>query len=186
MLSITIPKITVFDNKKQIFYYVEKDTTIQLEHSLISLQKWEARWHKAFLKKGQKTTEEVLDYIRCMCVTPNVKDDVFYCIPPQEMERIYEYLKDPMSATYIQKNNTSQVSIGHSRDVVTAEVIYYWMITLGIPTEYRKWHLNQLLTLIEVINLKNAPRKKKQNRQALLKEFQSINEQNKKLYNTSG
>ena len=189
MISITIPKREVYDNRKEIFYRVDRDITIQLEHSLISLQKWESKWHKPFLDKNEKSLEETIDYIRCMCLTPNVKDDVFYCILPNEMNRVSEYIEDPMTATWFAEDRIKQQNQRRRKnEIVTAEIIYYWMITLNIPNEYRKWHLNQLLTLIRVINAKNletAPGKKK-NKKQLLQEYREINERNKKLFNTEG
>lgn len=183
MLTITVKKGEAFDRNNEIFYRVEKDITIQLEHSLISLQKWESRWHKPFLSKESKTEEETIDYIRCMCITPNVKDDVFYCIPINELKRISEYIDDPMTATWFKETGPKMAKA--KKEVVTAEIIYYWMISLNIPTEFRKWHLNQLLTLIKVINIKNTP-KKKRSRREILEEHRLINEANKKRYGTKG
>lgn len=184
MISITVPKSEVFDNANQVFRRVTKETTIQLEHSLISLQKWEAKWHVPFLTKNEKTLEQTVDYIRCMCLTSNVKDDVFYCIPRSEMERIADYIKDPMTATTV-NNRSGQLSRKARNKVVTAEVIYYWMISLNIPSEYKKWHLNQLLMLIQVINAESAqPTKKK--RHEVMAEYRAINEANKKKFNTKG
>lgn len=187
MITITVPKREVFDTENQIFYRVDHETTIQLEHSLISLQKWESKWHVPFLyDKTQKTFEQTIDYIRCMCVTPNVKEDVFYCIPPSEMQRISEYIHDPMTATWFRDDKKNQDPLNKpKKEIVTAEIIYYWMITLNIPSEYKKWHLNQLLTLIRVINVKNTPQKKRPRRE-ILEEYKAINEENKKKFNTKG
>ena len=91
MLTVRIPKGKSFDSKHNVFYTLEKDITIQLEHSLISLQKWESRWHKPFLSTNEKTIEQTIDYVRCMCVTSNVPEDAFYCIPETEMNRISAY-----------------------------------------------------------------------------------------------
>lgn len=179
MIQITVPKSRVYDSANNLFYTVEKDTLIQLEHSLISLQKWEAKWHKPFLGKGEKTLEETIDYIRCMCLTPNVKGDVFYCIPQTEMEKISEYIENPMTATWFseERNGVKQ----KKKEIITAEIIYYWMISLGIPSEYKKWHLNQLLTLIRVINVKNTP-KKKRSRREILEEHKRISDLNKQRF----
>lgn len=183
MIQVKVPAGEVYDSRNEVFYYVEKDTTIQLEHSLISMQKWESKWHKPFLVEGKKTTDEAIDYIRCMCLTPNVKDDVFYCIPSSEQERISKYIDDPMTATWFRENKSP--SVGGKKEVVTAEIIYYWMIKLNIPSEYKKWHLNQLLTLIRVINAKDAP-KKKHTTKEILEEHRLINQANRKRFNTKG
>ena len=179
MISITVPKSEVFDNEHQIFWRVSKEITIQLEHSLISLQKGEAKWHEPFLVK-----KKWFDYIRCMCLTNNVKEDVFYCIPKEEMDRIAAYIEDPMTATTIRQPVGSLQRKSKSK-IVTAEVIYYWMISLNIPSEYKKWHLNQLLTLIQVINAENAP-KTKRKKHEVMAEYRAINEANKKKFNTKG
>lgn len=183
MISITIPKSEVFDNDNQIFRRVNKDTTIQLEHSLISLQKWEAKWHVPFLDTRDKTVEQTIDYIRCMCLTSNVKDDVFYCIPKKEMTRIAAYIDDPMTASTV--THRGQGTPKTRRKRITAEVIYYWMISLNIPSEYKKWHLNQLLMLIQVINAENAP-KTKRKKHEVMAEYRAINEENKRKFNTKG
>lgn len=190
MITIEVPEREVY--YKETFYKVEKRTVIQLEHSLISIQKWESKWHKAFLSRNNKTTEETIDYIRCMCITPNVKEDVFYCIPPDEMKRILQYLEDPMTATHFREDQAKQdLSMrGNRKEVITAELVYYWMVTLNIPSEYKKWHINQLLTLIRLINLKNAALngkgKNKRSRMEILEDHRSINEENKKRFGTSG
>lgn len=182
MLQITIPKEEIFDEKSGQFLHV-KETKLQLEHSLISLRKWESKWHKPFLKKDEKTNEELLDYIRCMTLTPNVDPDVYYFIPPEVHEEIQNYIEDPMTATWFSEDEKKGAS-GH-RKIVTAELIYYWMITLNIPVEFQKWHLNQLLTLIRVINAENEPRKK-MSQKAILARNKRLNAQRRAKYNTKG
>lgn len=187
MLTVVVPKGKSFDSRNNVFYTVDKDTIIRLEHSLISLQKWEARWQKPFLSTKDKTIEQTIDYIRCMCITPNVPDDVFYCIPKSEMDRITEYINNPMTATWFRESAQSQSTGRRKKEIVTAEIIYYWMISYNIPSEYRKWNLNQLLTLIRVLNIKNdTSPKKKRSRSAILNDYKSINEENKKKFGTKG
>lgn len=185
MIQITVPKSEYYDQAKEIFYSVDKPVTIQLEHSLISLQKWESKWNKPFLVKTEKTAEESIDYLRCMCLTPNVKDDVFYCIPPSEMTRLSEYIDSPMTATTFAEDKIPGGGGKGKKQIVTAELIYYWMISYNIPSEYRKWHLNQLITLIRVFNEENKPKKKK-SRNQLLAEHRALNEANKLRYHTHG
>lgn len=190
MLTVVVPSGSVFDPNTNTFYKVEKETTLQLEHSLISLQKWESRWHKPFLEAKDKTLEETVDYIRCMCLTSNVTEDVFYCIPTGEMNRIAAYIDDPMTATSFREPPSRQGPNGRrkKKEIITAEIIYYWMISWNIPTEYRKWHLNQLLTLIRVLNIKNEPadKKNKRSRREILSDFESINKANKEKFATKG
>lgn len=186
MIEVFIPKSEIVDENGNV-YRAKKDWTLQMEHSLISLQKWEAKWHVSFLNRGMHDFEQTLDYIRCMTLTPNVPSEVFYCIPESELLRIKEYVDDPMTATRVNDDSIQNRGWGKKvgNDVVTAEVIYYWMISLNIPAEYRKWPLNQLLTLIRVINAKNAP-KKKRSRRDILEEYKAINEANKARFNTKG
>lgn len=158
MLTVTIPAYEAFNEQTQEFINIKK-TTIQLEHSLISLKKWEQRWHKPFLADKSKTLEETVDYIKCMTITPNVDPEIYSYIPTDVVKEITNYIEDPMTATWFNDNATVGAQKSNS-EVITAEIIYYWMIELGVPVEFQKWHLNQLLTLIRVINIKRTPSKK--------------------------
>lgn len=156
MLRITIPAAEMWDERKQEFVYT-KECTLQLEHSLVSLSKWESKWRKPFISKKELTTEETIDYIRCMTITQNVPPEVYYNITSDIMDQISEYIDAPMTATWFPDDGKKGKT---SSEAVTAELIYYWMIALNIPPEYQKWHLNKLLTLIRVCNVKNAPPRK--------------------------
>lgn len=159
MLKIKIPDANdLFDERTQTFVKL-KGAEIQLEHSLISLSKWESKWHKPFLGKGEKTEEEIIDYIRCMTLTQNVDPRIYYYIPSSIISEIFKYIEDPMTATTFSGTDPNQSGIGR-REIITAEIIYYWIVELRIPVQFEKWHLNRLLTLIRVINIKNAPQKK--------------------------
>ena len=186
MIEITIPKNEVIDSETGIIYRAEKDWHLKMEHSLISIQKWEAKWHVAFLNQNHKRSfEETIDYLRCMTLTPNVPDEVFYCIPPEELKRVAAYIEDPMTATRISDAPGKPTGVRARKDVMTAEVIYYMMIALNIPSEYRKWHFNQLMTLIRVIEAKQGPKKKRRMKDVLT-DYKAINEANKKRFNTKG
>ena len=153
MLTITIPETEFYDEIRNEFKVV-KEQKLVLEHSLVSLSKWESKWHKPFLGKEPKTNEETIDYIRCMTI--NSPDPMVYnCINGNIIRLINQYIEDPMTATTI-KNQQKRPG----REIITAEIIYYWMIALNIPFECQKWHLNKLLTLINVVNIKNKPSKK--------------------------
>lgn len=157
MLEIRIPAVELYDEDKNEFYQpVEKDTVLQLEHSLISLRKWESKWHVPFFSKKGHSAEEMLDYIRCMTLTRNVNPDIYKYIPRKEMERIGKYIEDPMTATWFSEDEKKQ---GGVTPVVTAEIVYYQMFSYNIPLDCEKWHLNQLLTLIRVFQEKNNPKK---------------------------
>lgn len=151
MLTLTIRSRELYDEEKNEFIYVRAQT-LQLEHSLVSLSKWESKWHKPFLSKDGLTPEETIDYIRCMTVTQNVDPSSYLGLTSEDIDKVREYIEDPMTATTITRMKTNP---NKSREIITAELIYYWMIALGIPFECRKWHLNRLLMLIEVCSIKN-------------------------------
>ena len=155
MLQITIPECEFFDEGTETFVHMD-EKTIQLEHSLVSLSKWESKWHKPFLGREPKTEEETIDYVRCMTITHNVSPLIYQRLTPEHYKQINDYIEDSMTATWFSKDSNSR----SSREVVTAEIIYFWMVTYGIPFECEKWHLNRLLTLIRVCDRKNAPSKK--------------------------
>lgn len=162
MLQITVPEVEYWDEKNEEFIST-KEVTLSLEHSLVSLSKWESKWHKAFLGKEEKTTEELIDYIKCMTLTQNVSDEVYNRLNSDNVQKIKEYIEDSHTATFIYDDPNAP----KSRETVTSELIYYWMVALNIPFECQKWHLNRLLTLIRVCNIKNKPPKKMSQRQIM-------------------
>lgn len=180
MLRITIPATEEWDEAKQEFVYA-KEQTLQLEHSLVSLSKWEARWHKPFLSKEEKTDEETLDYIRCMTITQNVDPEVYLRLTNDNIDQINRYIDDSMTATTFRDDGMG----GSSRKIITSEVIYWWMIANNIPPEYQKWHLNRLLTLIKVCNLESQP-PKKMSAGEIMSRNAVLNEARKKKLNTKG
>ena len=157
MKEIHIPARKGYDEAKGEFVSID-ETTLKLEHSLISLKKWEQKWHIAFLDKNvEKTPEQWIDYIRCMTIN-QVDENVYKYLPVEVIKEVVKYIEDPMTATWF---SDSEIKGAASRknEIITAEIIYYWMISLNIPVEFEKWHLNQLLTLIRVVNIKNNPKK---------------------------
>lgn len=180
MLQITLPAVEFFDENKQEFI-VLKERTLQLEHSLVSLSKWESKWCKAFLGKQEKTSEETLDYIKCMTITQNVEPEVYNRLTNDNIIQINKYIEAPMTATTFLDDKTAK----NNRETVTAELIYYWMIALNIPFECQKWHLNKLLTLIRVCNIKNAPPKKRSTREIMSRNA-ALNASRKKKFNSRG
>ena len=153
MLTVTIPPFELYDEEKEEFI-TSKGATLLLEHSLVSLSKWESKWCKPFLSKEDKTPQETSSYIVCMTITQNVDSKVYLNIPQGVIDQVRDYIDRPMTATVIAKQTSK------SREIITSEIIYYWMIALTIPFECQKWHLNRLLTLINVCNIKNSPQKK--------------------------
>lgn len=180
MKSITIPGGELWDERHRKFIY-PKEQTIQIEHSLVSLKKWESKWNKPFLGNESMSSEQIIDYIRCMTITQNVDPMIYYNLTPEMIKEISDYIQAPMTATWFGEEDQKH----HSQRIVTAEVIYYWMISHQIPMECQKWHLNQLLTLIRVCNAENAPRKKLSH-QELIARNRAINQRNRKKYNSKG
>ena len=179
MLKITIPAIELFDEATNEFVN-SKEQILQLEHSLVSLSKWESKWCKPFLSKDKKTVAESIDYIKCMTITKNVEDSVYNYITTEHIDIVSAYIEAPMTATIFSGDNK-----GVSREIVTAEIIYYWMIAMNIPFECQKWHLNRLLTLVNVCNIKNTP-PKKMGKQELLTRNKSLNEARRAAMKTNG
>ena len=188
MLQITIPaspEIEMWDYDKQEFVYKKaiKEQKLQLEHSLVSLSKWESKWCKPFLSAEKMTEEESIDYIRCMTITQNVPDEVYDHIPNDIINEVSDYIAKPMTATWFsesvkknRKNNGKQI---------TAEVIYHWMIALNIPVKFEKWHLNRLLTLIRVCDEENKPPTKKSNKN-ILNEYAALNRARRQKLKSKG
>lgn len=183
MLKITIPATEMYDEINNAFIITE-EVTLQLEHSLISISKWESKWHRSFLSRREKTYEETVDYIKCMTLTPNIDDDTYNRLTRDNVEQINAYIEAPMTATHFFDPGTG----GGSKDAVTSELIYSWMISLGIPFECQNWHLNRLLTLVKVCNIKNQPnnRGSRKPSQADISKRNAINAARRKQYNTKG
>jgi hypothetical protein len=178
MLEIMIPANELFIESTQSFVTIH-ETTIRLEHSLVAISKWESKWHKPFLDKNDKTNDELIDYIRCMCITQNVASETFYALTKQNMADVSSYINDPMTATTIK--HTGRVG----RDIVTSEIIYYWMVTYNIPFECQKWHINRLLTLIDVCNAKSQP-SKTMNKKSIMASNAAINAERRARMHSKG
>ena len=157
-------------------------TTIRLEHSLVSLSKWESKWHKPFLHT-EKTDEEIMDYIKCMTLTQNVPDDVYNKLSSKNIQEIKDYIDNPMTATTFSENRNQK----KSREIVTSELIYYWMVAYQIPFECQKWHLNRLITLTRICGIKNQPpSKNKTSQRELANRDAAINRQRRAQLHSKG
>ena len=155
MLEINVALEDAFDEKRSEFV-VSSSALVTLEHSLVSVSKWESLWKKPFLAKTDKTPQETLSYIKFMIINPELPPGVFQKLVEKHSIEIQQYIADEMTATKLYSDPNAPTS----RETITSELVYYWMISMGIPVEFQHWHFNRLITLIRVINLKNTPKKK--------------------------
>lgn len=154
-LPIHVKAVELFNQATGTFYYTDPQTLI-LEHSLVSISKWESKWHKMYLETPNKTADELIDYIRCMTINKDVNPLTYYCLSQQNITDIVKYMEDPMTASHVNEFGRSG-----PHENVSSELIYYWMFTYGIPIEVEKWHINRLLMLIKIFSRKNSKATKK-------------------------
>jgi hypothetical protein len=179
MLRLAIAKNELF-NEETSSFVTSEGFVLELEHSLVSLSKWESKHEKPFLGSENKTDEQVLDYVKMMIVGDEPPPEVFSRITNEEFDEVNTYINAKMSATWFNERKKAVKT-----EVITAEIIYYWMISLGIPFECQDWHLNRLLTLIKVCNYKNAP-KEKMSKSEAARQQREINEQRRSQMGTKG
>ena len=177
--KIHIPSAEFFNNSTNEFIQIQGGDVV-LEHSLFSVYTWESKWNKPFISKTPKTVEESKDYVRCMVIEGEVDPLAYYLIPDEVMQMIETYINAPMTATTFSKSNEPP-----SREIITAEILYWQMIVLGIPLEFEKRHLNQLLTLIKVCSIKSQ-QPKKMSKKEILKRNRELNAERKRRLNTKG
>lgn len=178
MLEIKVNGLEAFDEESNEFITV-KPQILKIEHSLVSISKWEAKWKKPFISSKEKTEEEVLDYIRCMTIN-QVNPYTYRILSQKNIDDIVEYINDPMTATTV-----NGLSDKRNNESITSELIYYWMVSYEIPFECEKWHLNRLLTLIKICNAKNQP-SKKMSRRKIFEQNQALNAARKAKLHTRG
>lgn len=180
MLIIKIPGKELFDDEKEEFTN-EEPIVLEMEHSLVSLSKWESKWKKPFLGEDSKTDEETLGYVIAMTVTLNIPPEVYSRLTRENLAAINDYINDKMTATWF--NERSQQD--KSREIITSELIYHWMSSLKIPMECEKWHLNRLFVRLKIAGIKSSPPKKLSPTEAAM-ERRRINEENRKRFNSNG
>lgn len=180
MLEITIPPMDFFDESKEEFI-TTKEQVLKLEHSLVSISKWESKWKIPFLDNTNKTREQMIDYIKYMTLTQNVDPIIYDYLPQSAIDEINKYIEDPMTASWFNDDDSKP----HKHKVITNELIYYWMIQLNIPVEFQKWHLNRLMTLIRTCNVNNAP-PKKMSKSEIFRSNKQRNEERKARLHTNG
>lgn len=180
MLTLPIPRTELFDEGKKEFIHVEP-TILALEHSLLSLAKWESKWNKPFLGAAEKTYGECLDYVRCMTLNETVDPLVYKCLTKAHFDLVNAYIEAPMTATTIKERSGRK----NSREVITSELIYYWMTALNIPFSCETWHLNRLLMLIRVCDIKSSPQKKLSQKD-VYSQNRTLNAERRKMLGTKG
>lgn len=183
MLDIVVPAGEGFNPATKEFLYW-KEQKLSLEHSLMSISLWESKHHKPFLN-NDKTTEEVIDYVRCMTVNKNVDPDIYLHMTKENIDDIQAYISDSMTATWFSEDAKKEGSAPHKKDIITSEVIYYWMVAYQIPFECQKWHINRLLTLIRVYSEKNKEPKKMSKKEAMARN-KSLNAARRAKFNSKG
>lgn len=172
-------------------FFDTPDIEFEIEHSLFAIRKWESKWHVHFIGNDKKTPEQVFDYIKCMTITPNVPDSAYKKLTTENLKEIDKYMEDPMTATtFKEKKNKKEEKMA---GFITSEIIYWWMTELNIPQEYQYWHINQLMTLIKVINIKHEEaeersKKKGKNRSnnVDVDARRRLNEARRNKYNSKG
>lgn len=181
MLELKIGGEELYDETEERF--IEAPSYIlKLEHSLLSISKWESKWQKAFLDKSKpRSYEETIDYVRCMTLNKNVDSNVYKHLKRYDLAKINDYIDNKMTATWFAKQNQGPPS----REIITSELIYYWMISNNIPFECEKWHLNRLLTLIRVCEIKQSPQKKMSQRELAARNH-ALNKSRRAKHHTKG
>ena len=180
MLVLEICATELYDERKEEFVQI-KPIALRLEHSLVSISKWESKWRKPFLQRAEpKTLAESRDYVRCMTLNQNVDPNVYYALTSEHFKKVNEYIEARLTATWFSDAHESP-----SREVITSEIIYYQMVAFGIPFECQKWHLSRLLTLIRICSIKNSPGKK-MSKADILSQNQRLNAIRRKAMHSRG
>lgn len=176
MLEIDVSTGESFDEERNKFV-VTSSFRVMLEHSLVSASKWESLWKEPFLGKKEKTAQQNLSYVKFMILNDELPPGVFKKLVEDHINEIKGYIADTMTATKLYTDPNAP----QSRETITTELIYYWMISLSIPIEFQHWHLNRLITLIRTVNLKNTPKRKMS-----MKERRDLNRARLSQMNTRG
>ena len=181
MLILTVLGDELFDEEKEEFLSIN-DVRLELEHSLVSLSKWESEFQKPFLGSQEKTPFEIISYIRCMILTPNVTEEVLGNLSQANLEQINKYIESSESATTFGEMPERK----GKGEIITSELIYYWMVAFTIPFECQNWHLNRLFALIRICNIKNNPKQKKMSRHEVATRNRALNAQRREQMGTNG
>lgn len=183
MKKLTIKGEERWDDVNEVFIPATKEYTLQLEHSLLSISKWEAIYHKPFLST-EKDFGMIKDYVKCMTIN-NVPDDIYDHLTPDLLDEVTDYINDKHTATWFSDGQPAHKNGRMNGEIITAEIVYYWMAEMNIPVEFQKWHLNRLLTLIRVISVKNDPKGGK-GKKMTAQERAALNRARKQKYGIRG
>lgn len=159
-----------------------KGCRFKIEHSLVSLAKWESKWKVPFLHT-QLTRAQWIDYVRCMTITQNVDPLTYRVISNPLLKEIQDYVNESQTATTIKDNTPNRP---RKKEIVTAEIIYFWMLSYQVPVEFEKWHLSRLLTLIEVCAIKNDTSSRKMSKSDILKQNNKLNAARRAAHHSRG
>lgn len=180
MLELVIKQFELFDEVRQEFTEVP-ETTLRLEHSLVSISKWESKWKLPFIDTKEKTTEQVLDYIKCMTIGQNINPLVYYGLGRDDLEKVKQYIEEEQTATTFNSIDRAP----SSNRFVTSELIYYWMTVYNVPFECQKWNLSRLLALLRIASIENAP-KKKMSKRAVMDQNRALNKARRQARRSKG
>lgn len=180
MLKIIVPSMDLFNEEDNTFTTVP-ETIIELEHSLLAMSKWESKFQVPFLGSSPKTNQEMLEYVRLMIVTPNYPENILSRLTSENYDSIKEYIESSQSATTFSNRSKAK----GKPEIITSELIYYWMVAFTIPFECESWNLNRLFALIRICDIKNSKPKPMTQRE-LAERNRSINEQRKAKLGTRG
>lgn len=179
MLELKIPEAEYYDESTNSFVQLPA-ATLRFEHSLLAISKWESKYEKPFLSNGEKTPKELLDYFQCMRLDDGPPRDL-HRLPESSIKDLHRYMNLKYSATTFRDRPNG----ARSGEVVTSELMYYWLTVYQIPFECETWHLNRLMALIRICSIKNAP-KKKMRRSEILAQNRALNEQRLAQMGTTG
>lgn len=180
MLSLIIPKTELYDEKKEEFFEVGPYKLV-MEHSLVSISKWESKWHKPFIGSEKLTNEEIMDYLKCMTITQNVKPEVYTYLSEENMKEINDYIEDAATGTSFYEFNPKK---NNRKKQVSSEEIYSQMFMLGIPMECQKWHINKLLAQIRVCDIDRSD--KKMSKAETIQAYRKLNAERRKKLKSKG
>ena len=181
MLTITIPGRTLYDEEKDLFLDPEPSCVLELEHSLVSLSKWESIFRKPFLGEEEKSPLEIYAYIECMILNQVYPDNILNRLSHDNLEAIKAYIESAESATTFGELPERK----GKKERITSELIYYWLVAFQIPFEVERWHLNRLFSLIRICNIKNQKPDKK-SKQELARQYREENAKRRAQFNTTG